>query len=113
MQRPRRVSSFPRPSVLALTAAALGIGLLPATASRGHAACGGDQEPPAPEAAESVRSAPPDTTPYTRPVLPEDLSPGGRPALPEHGTTGPDASGDHDSLAPPRTDDERDEEPER
>ena len=30
----------------------------------------------------STRSAPPDTTPYVRPIVPEDYAPGGRPAIP-------------------------------
>src|SRR4051794_26893855 len=31
---------------------------------------------------ESLRSAPPDTTPYARPLVGEDCAPGGRPAIP-------------------------------
>ena len=31
---------------------------------------------------ESLRSAPPDTTPYARPLVREDCAPGGRPAIP-------------------------------
>src|SRR4030095_10520074 len=35
--------------------------------------------------AQSTRSAPPDTTPYTRPAVPEDYAPGGKPAItPNH-----------------------------
>src|SRR5262245_15772913 len=30
---------------------------------------------------ESTRSAPPDTTPYTRPAVPEDYAPFGKPAI--------------------------------
>ena len=30
----------------------------------------------------SFRSGPPDTTPYTRPIVPEDHAPGGKPAIP-------------------------------
>jgi hypothetical protein len=30
---------------------------------------------------QSTRSAPPDTTPYTRPAVPEDYAPGGKPAI--------------------------------
>ena len=36
---------------------------------------------PAATEAESTRSAPPDTTPYTRPAVPEDYAPFGKPAL--------------------------------
>ncbi len=32
----------------------------------------------------STRSAPPDTTPYVRPIVPEDYAPGGRPAIPSN-----------------------------
>jgi hypothetical protein len=32
----------------------------------------------------STRSAPPDTTPYVRPIVPEDYAPGGKPAIPSN-----------------------------
>jgi len=32
----------------------------------------------------STRSAPPDTTPYVRPIVPEDYAPGGREAIPSN-----------------------------
>ncbi len=38
--------------------------------------------PQADDASRSTRSAPPDTTPYTRPVVPEDYAPLGKPAIP-------------------------------
>ena len=42
---------------------------------------------------ESTRSAPPDTTPYVRPAIPEDYAPGGRPAIsPEVSTESQDAT---------------------
>ena len=33
---------------------------------------------------QSTRSAPPDTTPYVRPIVPEDYAPSGRPAIPSN-----------------------------
>ena len=34
--------------------------------------------------AASMKSSPPDTTPYVRPLVPEDYAPGGRPAIPSN-----------------------------
>ena len=44
------------------------------------ASTGGSSQ--ADDACRSTRSAPPDTTPYTRPVVPEDYAPQGKPAIP-------------------------------
>lgn len=42
-----------------------------------------EQPSPAAEEVEpSFRSGPPDTTPYTRPIVPEDYAPQGKPAIP-------------------------------
>ena len=40
------------------------------------------REKPLKETNRSFRSGPPDTTPYTRPIVPEDLAPRGEPAIP-------------------------------
>ena len=46
----------------------------------------------------SFRSGPPDTTPYTRPIVPEDYAPGGKPAIPPGITVpAPDESPEKDS----------------
>ncbi len=39
--------------------------------------------PPGAPPEESTKSVPPDTTPYTRPSIPEDYAPGGREAIPD------------------------------
>lgn len=41
----------------------------------------------APKQPDSLKSAPPDTTPYVRPAVPEDYAPGGEEAIPKDVTT--------------------------
>jgi hypothetical protein len=58
---------------------------------------------PSVETNRSFRSGPPDTTPYTRPIVPEDYAPGGKPAIPP-GVTVPAP----DESLRKKTDDESD-----
>jgi hypothetical protein len=46
---------------------------------------------------ESTRSAPPDTTPYVRPAIPEDYAPSRKPAIPSK------VSNEHQKAKPPAT----------
>lgn len=48
----------------------------------GAASTGGLSQ--ASDTCQSTRSAPPDTTPYVRPIVPEDYAPGGKPAIPSN-----------------------------
>jgi len=53
------------------------------------------------ESKRSFRSGPPDTTPYTRPAVPEDYAPQGKPAIPPGITVPAPAESPHEKADDP------------